>query len=65
MTRRKLQTKHILEHIIEFYENLFKKRQQKSVVEMENFSVMSIFQNSENLAKLCEKDLGKKTHTIL
>ena len=37
---------HILEHIREFYETLFKTREQITKVEMEYFLVMLIFQNS-------------------
>ena len=37
---------HILEHIRQFYETLFKMREQKTKIEMKIFLVMLIFQNS-------------------
>ena len=37
---------YILEHIREFYKTLFKTLEQKTVIEMETFSVMLIFWNS-------------------
>ena len=48
---------HILEHIREFYETFFKKREQKTEIEMENFfSAVDIPKLSENQAKLCEEN---------
>ena len=43
---KKLQSKHILEYIREFYEILFKKQEHKTAIEMENFSVKLTLQNS-------------------
>ena len=58
---RKLQNKHILEHIREFYETLFKTREQKTKIEMENFfSDVDIPKLSENRVKLCEENLTEK-----
>ena len=47
---------HILEHIGEFYETLFKTWEQKTTMEMETFfSDADIPKLSENQAKLCEE----------
>ena len=47
---------HILEHIREFYETLFKTREQKTKIEMENFfSDVYIPKLSENQVKLYEE----------
>ena len=52
---------HILEHIREFSETLFKTRVQKTRIEMENFfSDVDIPKLSENQKKLCEKNLTWK-----
>ena len=57
---------HILEHIREFYETLFKTREQKTEIEMENFfSDVDIPKLSENQIKLCEENLTEKDFTIL
>ena len=52
---------HILEHIREFYETLFKTQEQKTNIEMENFfSDVDILKFSENQVKLCEENLTEK-----
>ena len=52
---------HILEHIREFYETLFKTREQKTEIEMEKFfSDVDIPKLSENQVKLCEENLTEK-----
>ena len=52
---------HILEHIREFYETLFKTGEQKNAIEMETFfSDDDIPKFSEDQAKLCEENLTKK-----
>ena len=52
---------HILEHIREFYETLFKTREQKTKIEMEKFfSDVDIPKLSRNQAKLYEGNLTKK-----
>ena len=52
---------HILEHIREFYETVFKTRVQKTKIETENFfSDVHIPKLSENQVKLYEKNLTKK-----
>ena len=52
---------HILEHIREFYETLFKTREQKTEIEMENFfSDVDIPKFSGNQVKLCEENLTEK-----
>ena len=49
---------HILKHIREFYENLFKTREQKNKIEMEDlFSDFDIPKLFENQVKLCEENL--------
>ena len=58
---KKLQTKHILEHIREFYETLFKTQEQKTEIKMKNFfSDVDIPKLSENQTKLCEENLTEK-----
>ena len=48
---------HILEHIREFYKTLFKTREQKTKIEMENFfSDVDILELSEYQVKLCEEN---------
>ena len=45
---------HILEHITEFYETLFKTREQKTKIEMNNlFSDVDFPKLSENQVKFC------------
>ena len=44
---------YILEHIREFYKTLFNTWEQKTVIEMETFSVMLIFRNSQH-TKACK-----------
>ena len=52
---------HILECIREFYETLFKKRKQKTVVEIESFlSHLNIPKLSEDKANFCEEDFTEK-----
>ena len=52
---------HIPEHIREFFETLFKTREQKTEMEMENFfSDVDIPKLSENQAKLCEENSTEK-----
>ena len=52
---------HILEHIREFYETLFKTWEQKTEIEIEKFfSNVDIPKLSENQAKLCTENLAKK-----
>ena len=52
---------HILEHIREFYETLFKTGERKNAIEMETFfSDDDIPKFSEDQAKLCEENLTKK-----
>ena len=52
---------HILECIKEFYETLFKKREQKTVTEIKSFlSHINIPKLSEDKRKLCEEDLTEK-----
>ena len=52
---------HFLEHIGEFYETLFKPREQKTAIEMKIFfSNVDILWLSENQAKLYEENLTKK-----
>ena len=52
---------HILEHIREFYKTLFKMREQKTKIEMENFfSDVDILELSEYQVKLCEENLTEK-----
>ena len=46
---------HLLEHIREFYETLFKTREQETATEVGKNSVM--IKLSENQEKLCEEDL--------
>ena len=55
------QKTHVLEHIREFYEALFKTRKQKSKTEVEIFfSDVDIPKFSENQVKFCEENLAKK-----
>ena len=52
---------HILEHVREFYETLFKTREQKTAIEMETFfSAVDIPKLSENQTKLCDENLTEK-----
>ena len=52
---------HILEHIREFYETLFKTREEKTKTEMENFfSDVDIPKLSENQVTLCEENLTEE-----
>ena len=52
---------HILEHIREFYETLFKTREEKPKTEMENFfSDVDIPKLSENQVTLCEENLTEE-----
>ena len=52
---------HILEHIREFSETLFKTRKQKTKIEIEKFfSDVDIQKLSENQVKLCEESLTEK-----
>ena len=52
---------HILECIKEIYETPFKKRKQKTVVEIKSFlKYLNIPKFSEDKSKLCEKDLTEK-----
>ena len=58
---KKLQNKHILEHIREFYETLFKTQEQKTAIEMETFfSGVDIPKLSKNQSKLCEENVTAK-----
>ena len=59
---KKLQIKHIFGNTSEnLYETLFKKRERKTAIEMENFfSDIEIAELSENQAKLCDGGLTKK-----
>ena len=58
---KKLQTKHILEHIREFYQTLFKPQEQKTDIEMEIFfSDVDIPKLSENQTTFCEENLTEK-----
>ena len=51
----------ILNHIKDFYEALFKKREQKTTAEIKNFlNAIDVPKLSENQVKLCEKDLTEK-----
>ena len=51
----------ILECISEFYETLFKKREQKTATEIKNFlSHINISKLSEDKAKLCQEDFIEK-----
>ena len=48
----------ILNHIKDFYEALFKKREQKTTAEIKDFlNVIDVPKLSENQVKLCEEDL--------
>ena len=50
----------ILNHIKDFYEALFKKREQKTTAEIKDFlNVIDVPKLSENQVKLCEEDLTK------
>ena len=61
MIIKKLQNKHILEHIREFYETLFKTQEQKTAIEMETFfSGVDIPKLSKNQSKLCEENVTEK-----
>ena len=57
---------HILEHIREFYETLFKTREQKTKIEMENFlsdvdiPKLSKIQNLKNQIRLCEENVTER-----
>ena len=57
---------HILEHIREFYETLFKTREQKTKIETENFlsdvdiPKLSKIQNFKNQVRLCEENLTER-----
>ena len=58
---RGLQTKHILEHNKEFYETLQNREEKKKKRQKwKKFSVIIIFQNSENQAELFEEDSTEK-----
>ena len=58
---KKLQNKHILEHIREFYETLFKTQEQKTAIEMETFfSGVDIPKLSKNQSKLCAENVTEK-----
>ena len=58
---KKLQNKHILEQIREFYETLFKTQEQKTAIEMETFfSGVDIPKLSKNQSKLCEENVTEK-----
>ena len=61
MIIKKLQNKHILEQIREFYETLFKTQEQKTAIEMETFfSGVDIPKLSKNQSKLCEENVTEK-----
>ena len=61
MIIKKLQNKHILEQIREFYEILFKTQEQKTAIEMETFfSGVDIPKLSKNQSKLCEENVTEK-----
>ena len=61
MIIKKLQNKHILEHIREFYETLFKTQEQKTAIEMETFfSGVDIPKLSKNQSKLCAENVTEK-----
>ena len=52
---------YILEHIREFYETLFKTREQKTKIEKKIFfSDVDIPKLSENQVKICEENLTEK-----
>ena len=58
---KKLQNKHILEHIREFYETLFKTQEQKIAIELETFfSGVDIPKLSKNQSKLCAENVTEK-----
>ena len=58
---KKLQNKHILEHIREFYETLFKTQEQKTAIELETFfSGVDIPKLSKNQSKLCAENVTEK-----
>ena len=51
----------ILNHIKDFYEALFKKREQKTTTEIKDFlNVIDVPKLSEDQTKLCEEDLTEK-----
>ena len=51
----------ILNHIKDFYEAFFKKREQKTSAEIKDFlNVIDVLKLSEDQVKLCEEDLTKK-----
>ena len=51
----------ILNHIKDFYEALFKKREQKTTAEIKDFlNVIDVPKLSEDQVKLCEEDLTEK-----
>ena len=51
----------ILNHVKDFYEELFKKRYQKTAAEIKDFlNVIDVPKLSEDQVKLCEEDLTKK-----
>ena len=51
----------ILNHIKDFYETLFKKREQKATAKKKDFlNVIDVLKISEDQVKLCEEDLTKK-----
>ena len=51
----------ILNHIKDFYEALFKKREQKTTAEIKTFlNVIDVPKLSEDQVKLCEEDLTEK-----
>ena len=50
----------ILNHVKDFYEPLFKKREQKATAEMKYFlNIIDVPKLSEDHVKLCEEDLTK------
>ena len=52
---------YILNHIKDFYETLFKKREQKTTAKIKIFlNAIDVPKLSENQVKLCEKDLIEK-----
>ena len=51
----------ILNHIKDFYEALFKKREQKTTAEIKDFlNIRDISKLSEDHVKYCEEDLTEK-----
>ena len=56
----------ILNYIKDFYETLFKKQEQKPIVEIKDFlNVIDVPKLSEDQVKLCEEDLTEKIYTSL